>query len=101
MWIRDKWKKFWDDYKEACYDKEERRSSVNCPYCGTHYSCNDINNYALETDINNTKAIKCEVCASIFGVERITYYDPTFISWKEAKKIWKNLAFDYEGIDNE
>lgn len=93
------WINHLEESKEACRAKDERHNSVNCPYCSRHHSSTDIHNYGTETDVDNVTAIKCETCESVFGVETKRCYEPCPAMWKESKKIWKNLSFDYDGIE--
>lgn len=99
MGLRAKWKQFRTDAKEACQAKNERDNSVNCPYCNKHYTSEDLRDSEAETDVNDIAAVKCCKCASIFGVRRKVYYEPYLTSWKESLKMWKNLSFDYDGVE--
>lgn len=98
MGLIAKWNKFVGDYREACRAKDEIHSSVNCPYCSYHYSTSDIRNHEEDTDIDDITAIQCLRCESIFGVETKRNYEPSFSIWREARKIWRNLDFNYNGI---
>ncbi|KKM62758.1 hypothetical protein LCGC14_1518410 [marine sediment metagenome] len=78
MKLLKRFKEYYQKKEEERRERDERRNSIDCPYCGSHYILSDIIERQQPTGLGNDNItlVKCFNCKDTFSVE---YYCNTGI----------------------